>query len=203
MCTYLGASIELTPDDVSADFIERAKIVYLEGYLFDPSEARRAFAKAAGLARASERLIAITLSDSFVVERHRNELMAFIETQVDIVLANEAELAALFQTDDFDAAAQALSERTRIAAVTRGVAGSVVIAGEARNIIPAYPVHKVVDTTGAGDQYAAGFLLGLAQGRPLDLCGRLGSLAAAEVISHYGPRPQVNLRDLAAKEGLI
>jgi sugar/nucleoside kinase (ribokinase family) len=203
MCTYLGASIELTPDDIQAEMIERAKIVYLEGYLFDPSEARKAFAKAAGLARASGRLIAITLSDSFVVERHRDVLMGFIETEVDIVLANEAELASLFQTPDFEVGLQALSERVKIAAVTRGVSGSVLIAGGERHDIPAYPVHKVVDTTGAGDQYAAGFLLGLAQGRPLDLCGRLGSLAAAEVISHYGPRPQVNLRDLAAKEGLI
>jgi sugar/nucleoside kinase (ribokinase family) len=203
MCTYLGASIELTPDDIQAEMIERAKIVYLEGYLFDPSEARKAFAKAAGLARASGRLIAITLSDSFVVERHRDVLMGFIETEVDIVLANEAELASLFQTPDFEVGLQALSERVKIAAVTRGVSGSVLIAGGERHDIPAYPVHKVVDTTGAGDQYAAGFLLGLAQGRPLDLCGRLGSLAAAEVISHYGPRPQANLRDLAAKEGLI
>jgi sugar/nucleoside kinase (ribokinase family) len=129
--------------------------------------------------------------------------MGFIETEVDIVLANEAELASLFQTPDFEVGLQALSERVKIAAVTRGVSGSVLIAGGERHDIPAYPVHKVVDTTGAGDQYAAGFLLGLAQGRPLDLCGRLGSLAAAEVISHYGPRPQANLRDLAAKEGLI
>jgi sugar/nucleoside kinase (ribokinase family) len=203
MCTYLGASIELTPDDIQADMVERAKIVYLEGYLFDPSEARKAFAKAAGLARASGRLIAITLSDSFVVERHRDVLMGFIETEVDIVLANENELASLFQTPDFGVGLQALSERVKIAAVTRGAQGSVLIAGGERHDIPAYPVHKVVDTTGAGDQYAAGFLLGIAQGRPLDLCGRLGSLAAAEVISHYGPRPQENLRDLAAKQGLI
>jgi sugar/nucleoside kinase (ribokinase family) len=203
MCTYLGASVELTPNDVQAHLVESAKIVYLEGYLFDPNEARKAFAKAAGLARASQRLIAITLSDSFVVERHRDALLGFIETEVDIVLANEAELAALFQTDDFDAAAKALAAHTKIAAITRGAAGSVILSGDQTIPVAAYPVEKVVDTTGAGDQYAAGFLLGVAQGKPLELCARLGSLAAAEVISHYGPRPQVNLRDLAAGKGLI
>ncbi|MFZ4604803.1 MAG: adenosine kinase [Caulobacter sp.] len=203
MCTFLGASTELAPDDVDALMIESAKIIFLEGYLFDPPEARRAFAKAAGLSRAAGRLMAITLSDSFVVERHRDVLLGFVETECDIVLANESEVKAMFQTDDFDAAAQALVDRTRICAITRGEAGSVVYAGGASHVIPAYPVEKVVDTTGAGDQYAAGFLLGVARGRSFDVCGRLGALAAAEVIGHYGPRPQVSLEALAKAEGLL
>ena len=203
MCTFLGASTELGPDDVDQAMIEGSKIIFLEGYLFDPPEARRAFAKAAGLSRAAGRLMAITLSDAFVVERHRDVLLGFIETECDIVLANEAEVKAMFQTDDFDAAAAALVERTKVCAITRGETGSVVYAGGAAHLIPAYPVEKVVDTTGAGDQYAAGFLLGLARGRSMDVCGRLGALAAAEVIGHYGPRPQVSLEALAKAEGLF
>ena len=203
MCTFLGASTQLTAADVIPSLIESAQILYLEGYLFDPNEARLAFAKAAALARGSGRLIAITLSDAFVVERHRAALLGFIEGQVDIVFGNEVELAALYQTDNFDAAAQALANITRIAAVTRGEAGSVVLSGEARHAVGAHPVEKVVDTTGAGDQYAAGFLFGLARSLPLDVCARLGSMAASEVISHYGPRPQTSLRDLAAAAGLV
>ena len=201
MSTFLGASNRLTPADVDPKIIESAKIIYLEGYLFDPADAREAFAKAAGLARASGRLIALTLSDAFVVHRYRETLLGFIDSEVDILLANESELTALFQTDDFDAAARALRGRARLAAVTRGAEGSVILAGDDLHAVPAVPVQKVVDTTGAGDQYAAGFLYGLAQGRALDVCGRLGSLAAAEVISHYGPRPQVSLQDLAIGAG--
>ncbi len=202
MATFLGASVHLTPDDVDMALIEGAKITYLEGYLFDPPQARRAFAKAAGLARASGRLIALSLSDAFVVDRHREALLGFIDSEVDVLLANESELTSLFQTDDFDAAARALRGRARLAAITRGEKGSVVLAGDEILSVDPAPVEKVVDTTGAGDQYAAGFLLGLATGRPLAICGRLGSLAAAEVISHYGPRPQVSLKDLALKAGL-
>jgi sugar/nucleoside kinase (ribokinase family) len=203
MCTYLGASIELTPDDVKPEVIEGSAIVYLEGYLFDPSEARRAFAKAAGLAHAAGRRIAITLSDAFVVDRHREALLGFIEGQCDIVLANEAEVKALFETDDFDAAAARLGAMTNICAITRSEQGSLVLSGRDSAVIPAFPVEKVVDTTGAGDQYAAGFLLGIARGLPLPGSGRLGALAAAEVIGHYGPRPQVSLEALAKAEGLI
>ena len=202
MCTFLGASTELTPADVDPAIIEGAAIVYLEGYLFDPNEARRAFAKAAGLARAAGRQIAITLSDAFVVERHRGALMEFIEDQVDIVFANEAEVMSLFQTADFDAAAAEMRKHVQVAALTRSEKGSVVLAGDQSHVVTAYPVEKVVDTTGAGDQYAAGFLFGLASGRPLPICGKLGALAAAEVISHYGPRPQVSLKALAAEQGL-
>ncbi len=201
MCTFLGASVEFTDADVDKDVIEGAKIVYLEGYLFDAEPARRAFAKAAALAHGSGRMIALTLSDGFVVERHRAGLMGFIEGQVDLLFANDSEIRALFQTDDFDTAVEALRPHVKLAAVTRGAAGSVVLSQGERLSVKAEAVQKVVDTTGAGDQYAAGFMFGLSRGRPLQQCGQLGSLAAAEVISHYGPRPLVSLKDLAAAKG--
>jgi sugar/nucleoside kinase (ribokinase family) len=201
MCTFLGASVEFTDDDVDPATVEAAKIVYLEGYLFDADAARKAFAKAAALAHGSGRMIALTLSDSFVVERHRGALMGFIEGQVDLLFANEAELTALFETDSFDVACEALRRRVKLAAVTRSEKGSVILSEGERLTVAAEPVPKVVDTTGAGDQYAAGFMFGLARGRPLQQCGKLASLAAAEVISHYGPRPAVSLADLAAQKG--
>ncbi|HEX6859422.1 MAG TPA: adenosine kinase [Caulobacteraceae bacterium] len=202
MCTFLGASTQFMDHDVDQAVIEGSKIVYLEGYLFDPPEARKAFAKAAGLARASGRQIALTLSDSFVVERHRLALLKFIETQVDVLFANEAEICALFESD-FGAAVTAARSVARVAALTRSEHGSVIVSDARTHAVAAAPVEKVVDTTGAGDQYAAGFLFGLARGRPLEDCGRLGSMAAAEVISHYGPRPQVSLGEMAAAQGLI
>ncbi|HET6970016.1 MAG TPA: adenosine kinase [Phenylobacterium sp.] len=202
MCTFLGASVEFSDDDVDPATVEAAKIVYLEGYLFDAEAARRAFAKAAALAHGAGRKIALTLSDSFVVERHRGGLLGFIETQVDLLFANEAELLALFETSDFAEATEQLLRRCELAAVTRSEKGSVILSKGQQLHIPAEPVEKVVDTTGAGDQYAAGFMFGLSQGRSLADCGRLASLAAAEVISHYGPRPQVSLKDLAASKGL-
>ena len=201
MCTFLGASVEFSDADVEKDVVEAAKIVYLEGYLFDAEAARRAFAKAAGLAHGAGRMIALTLSDSFVVERHRAGLMGFIETQVDLLFANESEVCALFETDDFDAAVAALRPHVKLAAITRSEAGSVILSQGERLTVAAEPVEKVVDTTGAGDQYAAGFMFGLSRGRPLQQCGQLASLAAAEVISHYGPRPLVPLKDLAAAKG--
>ncbi|MFZ4065945.1 MAG: adenosine kinase [Phenylobacterium sp.] len=202
MCTYLGASVEFTDADIDPAVIEAAQIVYLEGYLFDAEPARKAFAKAAGLARASGRRIALTLSDGFVVERYRAALLGFISAQVDILFANEAEALALFETEDLAVAIDGLRARTRLSAVTRSEKGSLLIGdGEVASIL-ARPVEKIVDTTGAGDQYAAGVMYGLAAGRPLEVCGHLGALAAAEVISHYGPRPQVSLRELADREGL-
>jgi len=202
MCTFLGASVEFTDDDVDQETVEAAKIVYLEGYLFDAEAARRAFAKAAAFAHGSGRKISLTLSDSFVVERHRGGLQGFIENQVDLLFANEAELLALYETADFNEACEQLLRHCDLAAVTRSEKGSVVLSKGQTLHIPAEPVEKVVDTTGAGDQYAAGFLFGLSQGRSLADCGRLASIAAAEVISHYGPRPQVSLKDLAASKGL-
>jgi sugar/nucleoside kinase (ribokinase family) len=202
MCTFLGASTELSLGDVDPAVIEAAKIVYLEGYLFDPHEARKAFGKAAVLARAAGRMIAITLSDAFVVHRHRADLLEFIEKEVDLVFANHDEAQALFETDDLNTAVSTLRRKVKIAAVTCGAKGSIIAAGGETFDVPAFPVEQVVDTTGAGDQYAAGFMFGLARGRPLNVCGQLGSLAASEVISHYGPRPQVSLKDLAAAKGL-
>ncbi|MFN3558366.1 MAG: adenosine kinase [Brevundimonas sp.] len=203
MCTFLGAANQLTVADIDADQIGASAIVYLEGYLFDPAPARAAFEAAAAAAHAAGRKVAITLSDSFVVHRWRAELLAFIEASADIVLANEAELAALFETEDFDAAAARLASMVDVAAVTRGAEGSVVISGDQRVAVAAFPVDKVIDTTGAGDQYAAGLLLGLARGLSLEDAGKLGSLAAAEVIAHWGPRPMVKLEALAREAGLV
>jgi sugar/nucleoside kinase (ribokinase family) len=202
MCTFLGASVEFSDEDVESETVEASKIVYLEGYLFDAEPARRAFAKAAGLAHGAGRKIALTLSDSFVVERHRGGLLGFIENQVDLLFANEAELLSLYETGDFDEACEQLLRHCELAAVTRSEKGSVILTKGETLHIPAEPVEKVVDTTGAGDQYAAGFMFGLSQGRSMHDCGRLASIAAAEVISHYGPRPQVSLKELAASKGL-
>lgn len=202
MCTFLGAANQLGVADIDAALIGDSAIVYLEGYLFDPAPARAAFEAAASAAHAAGRKVAITLSDTFVVARWRAELLAFIEASADIVLANEGELAALFETDDFDAACDRLAAMVDVAAVTRGEHGSVIVRGDERVAVAAYPVDKVVDTTGAGDQYAAGFLLGLARGLPLADAGKLGSLAAAEVIAHWGPRPMVKLDALAKDHGL-
>ncbi|MHB8285298.1 MAG: adenosine kinase [Caulobacteraceae bacterium] len=203
MSTYLGAANALTPADVTAEIVQAAQIVYLEGYLFDPTEARAAFVKAAGLAREAGRKIALTLSDAFVVGRYRAELVAFIDSHVDIVFANEVEVTALFEMQDFDAAVSQLAQKVEIAAVTRGAEGSVIVADGQRTEIAAEPVSAVLDTTGAGDQYAAGVLFGLAKGLPMATCGKLGAIAAAEVISHYGPRPQASLKALAQTAGLI
>ena len=202
MCTFLGAANQLTVADIDAELIGASEIVYLEGYLFDPAPARAAFEAAAAAAHKAGRKVAITLSDTFVVARWRAELLAFIEASADIVLANEGELAALFETEDFDAAATKLAGMVEIAAITRGEHGSVIVRGEERVAVAAYPVDKVQDTTGAGDQYAAGFLLGVARGLTLEQSGKLGSLAASEVIAHWGPRPMVKLSDLAATNGL-
>ena len=201
MATFLGAAAALTEAEIDPRRVADSAIVYLEGYLFDPAPARAAFAKTAKIAREAGRTVAITLSDSFVVERWRDDLLAFLP-QVDVVFANEAELCALFRTD-FDAAAAELARHVKTAAVTRGAQGSVVLHGNERTAEPASAVDEVVDTTGAGDQYAAGFLYGMSAGKPLALCARLGHLAACEVIGHYGPRPQTSLADLARDAGLI
>lgn len=202
MCTFLGAANLLAPVDVDPAVIERAAVTYLEGYLFDPPQARAAFEKAAALARAAQRRVSITLSDVFVVERWRRELLEFTERSVDVLFANENELLALFETQDLQGAVERVRSAVEIAVVTRSEKGSVIACGARTFEAPAYPVARVIDTTGAGDQYAAGFLFGLTRDRPLDECGRLGALAASEVISHYGPRPLVSLAGLAAAAGL-
>lgn len=202
MCTFLGAANQLAVADIDTALIGDSAIVYLEGYLFDPAPARAAFEAAAAAAHAAGRKVAITLSDTFVVSRWRTELLTFIEASADIVLANEGELAALFEIENFDVAANRLAAMVEVAAITRGAEGSVIVSGDQRVSVDAYPVDKVVDTTGAGDQYAAGFLLGLARGLGLEDSGKLGSLAAAEVIAHWGPRPMVSLSKLATDTGL-
>ena len=202
MSTFLGAASALTPADVDTAVIEDALIVYLEGYLFDPEPARRAFELAADAARVGGGRTALTLSDAFVVERHREELLKFLP-RIDILLANEAEVLSLWRTADREEALARTAEAVPLAAVTLGAEGSVVLRREQRVAVPAAPVEAVVDTTGAGDQYAAGFLLGQARELSMEACAKLGHLAAAEVISHFGPRPQSPLEPLARAAGLI
>jgi sugar/nucleoside kinase (ribokinase family) len=202
MNTFLGASVEFAPSDVDREMVEAGSILYLEGYLFDKEIAKSAFVHAAEIAHAAGRKVSLTLSDSFCVDRHRDSFRQLIRTQVDILFANEEELLSLYETRDFDAALEQLRAETGLAAVTRGEKGSVVIGDGDPIEVPAEPVSEVVDTTGAGDQYAAGFLFGVARGLPLATCAKLGHIAAAEVISHYGPRPEVSLGSLAAKAGI-
>jgi sugar/nucleoside kinase (ribokinase family) len=197
LTTYLGASTGLGPDDVDKSLIERAGILYLEGYLFDPPRAQRAFHTAAGIAHAVGCKVALTLSDAFCVDRHRAAFLELVERHVDILFANEAEIRSLYQVRDFDAALQQVRRHTSVAALTRSERGSVIVADQDVHVIDAHPVKAVVDTTGAGDLYAAGFMFGLSRDRDLGTCGRLGSLAAAEVISHVGARPMVPLATLA------
>ena len=201
MNTFLGVSPQLGGGEVDADLVASARIVYLEGYLFDRPEAKAAFRQAAGIAAKAGRQVALSLSDSFCVDRHRAEFLELIRTSVDILFANEAEITSLYQTTSFDEAARRAQADTKLAALTRSEKGSVIL-GEGKSIaIPAAPVAKVVDTTGAGDLYAAGFLYGIATGRDLETAGRLGSLAAAEIISHIGARPETKLADLARQRG--
>ena len=203
MATYLGAAALISPDDLDAAVIRDSQVVYLEGYLFDSPSGRETFAKASQIARAAHRKVAITLSDTFVVDRWRNDLLAFIDRHIDIVFANEGELLSLFQTDDFLHAVGYIRGRVPMAFVTRSEQGSFVITPDDTVMARAAPVEAVIDTTGAGDQYAAGALYGLTHGLDLKRCAELGSLAAAEVIGHFGPRPHVNLAELAKAKGLI
>jgi sugar/nucleoside kinase (ribokinase family) len=197
MNTYLGACVNLTADDIDAELVAAAKITYMEGYLYDEPHAKAAFHRAADTAHAAGRKVALSLSDAFCVERHRADFLELIANRIDIVFANESELLALFQTGDFEAALGKLSAMTDIAAVTLGGQGSVAIRNGERVACRAAHVERVVDTTGAGDLYAAGFLYGLCRDLPLAECARIGGLAAAEVISHFGARPEVPLREYA------
>lgn len=202
MNTYLGASVEFAPSDVDVEMVQAGNILYLEGYLFDKEVAKASFIHAAEVAHAAGRKVSLTLSDSFCVDRHRASFRQLIRNQIDILFANEEELLSLYETDDFDAAVELLRAETGLAAITRSEKGSVVIGDGEPIAVPAEPVDAVVDTTGAGDQYAAGFLFGIAKGLPLATCARLGHIAAAEVISHYGPRPETSLSTLAKAAGI-
>lgn len=196
MNTYLGVSTFLSLDDVDQGLVESAAIVYLEGYLFDRDEAKAAFRDAAARAHARGRVVALTLSDSFCVDRHRADFRALVRDEIDLLFANEDELKSLYECDDFDDAVALLRRDCHIAAVTRSEKGSVIVTRDDIHAVPAVPGVNVVDTTGAGDLFAAGFLRGLTQGKDLTSCARIGAIAAAEVISHVGPRPLVPLLDL-------
>jgi len=197
MSTFLGASVRLGPGDVDGALIARGKILYLEGYLFDPPEAQEAFRTAAAIAHAARRKVALTLSDPFCVDRHRAAFLDLVEHHVDILFANEAEICALYQVGDFDSVLRHVRGHCEVAALTRSAKGSVLVANGTVHTVTAHPVSAVVDTTGAGDLYAAGVLYGMSRGLDLPTCGRLGSLAAAEVIAHVGARPSVPLAELA------
>ncbi len=195
--TFLGASAELGPDDIDAELIAAAKVTYLEGYLWDRPQAKEAFVKAARIAHAAGRRVALSLSDPFCVDRHRADFLDLVNDHVDILFANEDEVVSLYRVHSFDAALQRVRGHCQLAALTRSEKGSVVVTDGAIHVLDAEPVAEVVDSTGAGDAYAAGFLYGLTHGRPLEVCGRLASIAAAEVISHVGARPEVSLAELA------
>jgi adenosine kinase len=204
MNTYLGAAQDLHPADIDADMVAASAVLYLEGYLWDPKNAKDAFLKAAQIAHEAERTVALTLSDAFCVDRWRAEFLHLMRSRtVDLIFANEGELHSLYQTSDFDTAVKALRADVGTAVVTRSEKGCLVIGPEGTEAVSAFPVERVVDTTGAGDLFAAGFLSGLARGADDRTCGRLGALAAAEVIQHLGARPEASLKDLARENGLV
>ena len=196
MNTFLGISAYLSRDDIDDELVAMASITYCEGYLWDMDIAKDAIRGAMEVAAAAGRTVSLTLSDSFCVDRHRDEWLDLLTDKVDLVFANEAEIGSLFETDDFDAAADRIAELVEISALTRSAAGSVVVRGDERIVVPAAAVDHVVDATGAGDLYASGFLHGLASGADLARCAELGGIAAGEIISHIGARPQVALSSL-------
>jgi adenosine kinase len=203
MNTYLGAAQELMPGDIDAAQVAASAILYLEGYLWDPKSAKEAFVKASTIAHDSGRQVALTLSDSFCVDRYRGEFLDLMRRgTVDLVFTNEAELHSLYQTADFDTALTQLRSDAKLAAVTRSEKGCVVAAKDGVTAVPAFPIDKIVDSTGAGDLFAAGFLFGLVRGAGFEAAGRLGALAAAEAIQHIGARPQTSLKELAKQNGL-
>ncbi|MBC7770668.1 MAG: adenosine kinase [Phycisphaerales bacterium] len=201
MNTYLGASTLLAAEDLDADLIQAGETLFLEGYLFDRDEAKAAFVRAAEIARSAGRKVALTLSDKFCVDRHRDSFRHLVAGHIDILFSNESEILSLYEQDDLGAALGAARKACPVVIVTRADIGSLIATRDDTVAVNAHPVAKVIDTTGAGDQYAAGFLFAFARGRSLAECGALASFAAAEVISHMGPRPEQNLRALALKSG--
>jgi sugar/nucleoside kinase (ribokinase family) len=199
MQTFLGVSSSLSPADVDEELVRGAKVLYLEGYLWDQPPAKEAYRHAARIAGEAGRKVSLTLSDRFCVERHRDDFLDLVQNHVDILFANEEEIKALYQVDNFDAALDRARGQCEIAALTRSEKGSVIVSSEGVIVIDPEKVEEVIDTTGAGDAYAAGFLYGYTQGRDLRACGRLGSALAAEVISHYGARAVADLREIAAR----
>lgn len=196
MNTFLGASVELGPEDLDREAIANSKVTYMEGYLWDPPKAKQAFIEAAEVAHQAGRKVSLSLSDAFCVDRHRDSFLELIDGHVDILFANESEITSLFRTEDFGSAAAAVTGKCEVVALTRSEKGSVVLTGGETYEVPAVKIDKLVDTTGAGDQYAAGFLYAWCRGMNPASCARLGGIAAAEVISHFGARPEVELKTL-------
>jgi sugar/nucleoside kinase (ribokinase family) len=196
MNTFLGVSSELGVDDLDESVIADSHVLYMEGYLFDRDDAKAAFRRAAEVAHHNGRMVSLTLSDSFCVDRHRDDFRALVQDRVDLLFGNHDELLSLYQLDSFDDAVAALRDECEFAAITVGADGCVIVTPDQLLRVPATSVDRVIDTTGAGDLFAAGFLHGLTSGRDLETCGRFGSIAAAEVIAHVGPRPLVELRNL-------
>ena len=196
MNTYLGACVGLETKDVDVDLIQAAQVTYLEGYLWDPPSAKSAFRKAMQIAHGAQRLVALTLSDPFCVDRYRTEFVQLVAESVDILFANEKEIISLYEANDLEDAVRQVRGHCKVAALTLGARGSIVLSGSQVHVVDPAPVDRLVDTTGAGDLYAAGFLFGYTAGHDLAICGTYGSKAAAEVISHYGARPNTPLIDL-------
>lgn len=201
MNTFLGAAQNLTPDDIDPEVITASAITYMEGYLWDPPSAKEAFLKAAKIAHGAGRIVALTLSDSFCVDRFRPEFQKLVKGEVDLLFANENEILSLYEVSSFDDALVRIRSECKYAALTRSEKGAVIVSDGEVFEIAADKVDRLVDTTGAGDLFASGFLYGLARGMTPTRCGELGAMAAAEVISHYGPRPMVSLKELAARRG--
>jgi len=203
MSTHLGVAGTLGPEDLDEDLLARSQIVYLEGYMWDQPPAKAALRRAVEVAHAADALVALTLSDPFCVTRHRREFLALLHGEIDVLFANEEEVTLLFDMSNFDGAVAAVEETGVLGALTRGAAGSVVVTASGPQAVAAEPVDHVVDTTGAGDLYAAGFLYGLTQGYDPEHCARLGGLCAGEVISHFGARPQADLKKLVSEAGIF
>ena len=204
MNTYLGACIELGPDDIEEDKVAGSAVTFFEGYLWDPPRAKDAIRKAAEIAHANNRQMSMTLSDPFCVDRYRDEFLDLMRSgTVDIVFANEEEMKSLYQTGDFETALEAFRADCRVAIVTRSEKGSIAMTGSETASVSAHEIDNLVDTTGAGDLYAAGFLYGYTKGHTLENCAHLGSLAAAVVIQQIGPRPQISLHQAAIDAGLV
>ncbi|HEY0281164.1 MAG TPA: adenosine kinase, partial [Rhizomicrobium sp.] len=203
MNTHLGAARDLSPDDIKEAEIAAAGILYIEGYLWDAEAAKAASRKAIAIAKAAGTKVAFTLSDPFCVGRFREEFLDLLANDLDILFANEEEALALFETESFDEVQRQMGFWGGVAAVTRSEKGCVVVRGQEVHAVEAAPAPRVVDTTGAGDQFAAGFLYGLARGKNLRVCGQLGALAAGEIISHFGARPETSLEKLAARAALL
>jgi sugar/nucleoside kinase (ribokinase family) len=199
MNTYLGACVNLGPEDIDESLVRRGKVLYLEGYLWDKPKAKEAFIKAARIAAVAGRKVALSLSDSFCVTRHRDSFRELVAHHIDVLFANESEIKALYETDSFDEAARRARADSTLVALTRGAKGSVLLTAEEQVEIAAEPIDKVVDTTGAGDLYAAGVLYGITHGESLAQAGHRGSIAAAEIISHYGARPERDLCELVSR----